>query len=99
MFKNIMANKLNMKKLAKLVKVMYDNPDGLWIRQMARVSGLPVSTVHHYLQMLSPLTEETQLGERPLMRVVRFRPEIMKKLDQGMSVNELVRIIRILKSV
>ena len=99
MFRIFMPKGINTAKLSKLVRALYENSDGLWVRELSRRSGLASSTVHHYLNLLSPLLEETGLGERPLIRVVKFRPEVMKRLDRGMTISELVKMLDILRKV
>ncbi len=94
-----MPRGINTEKLSRLVRALYEHPDGLWVRELSRRSGLASSTVHHYLNLLSPLLEETGLGERPLIRVVRFRPEVMERLDRGMTISELVKMLEILRKI
>ena len=99
LFNNTMAKTLDKKKLSMLVRVMYDNSDGLWIRELSRQSGLAVSTVHHYLNILSPLIDETTLGEKPFMRIVRLKPEVVERIDEGMTIEQILRTIEILRRI
>ncbi len=52
-----MVRKLNRDKMAKILEILRNYPDGIWFRELVRESGLPASTVHFYLEKLSPLIE------------------------------------------
>ena len=94
-----MTRVINRNKIALFIKTLYDNEDGLWIREISRRTGLAVSTVHHYINILSPILDETLLGEKPLMRVVRLKPEIIERIDDGLTVDEILRTIEIVREV
>jgi len=36
-------------KIAKIIRVLRKNPKGLWIREIARQTGLSKSTTHRYV--------------------------------------------------
>ena len=37
-------------KVKRIMKVLLDNPDGIWLRKLSRDSKIPLSTVHYYLE-------------------------------------------------
>ena len=38
------------RKIEKIVEVLRQHPEGLWIMEIARITKIPKSTVHRYLQ-------------------------------------------------
>ncbi|AJF59577.1 MAG: hypothetical protein QT03_C0001G0066 [archaeon GW2011_AR10] len=64
------AKKADEEKIKAIKKALKSRPDGLWIRELARASGLDKSTVSRY--MSSYLASETQqefLGRNKIIRL------------------------------
>ena len=96
-FNNSMRT-INSKKLSLVVNTIYRSPGGIWLREISRQTGLPPSTVHYYIGVLSPLLEDVSLGlGKGMLRVVRFKPEIQEKLSSGGSVSDVLRRVSLVK--
>ena len=90
------------KKIVSIVRVLLSNPEGLWLRQIAKKTDLAPSTVAKYLDSaLRPLVEESQLGEveKPLLRVVKLKPFVIERLQEGKSLADIMKILRLLSKV
>ncbi len=67
-------------KRAKIIAVLEKNPDGVWMRELARLSGLPFSTVQYYVTHL--LSGEVEIQE--LASMARTSPiKIVKIKSQA----------------
>ncbi|MBI2583498.1 MAG: hypothetical protein HYW25_02425 [Candidatus Aenigmarchaeota archaeon] len=91
------------KKIVAIVQVLARYPDGTWIRSIARDAKLHPTTVSHYLSgPLMFLVEESTLGSpdrKPLMRIVRLKPDVLDRLRQGDTVKQVIRLAGLLEKV
>jgi DNA-binding IclR family transcriptional regulator len=85
------------KVLAMVQVLLMSNPDGLWLRQVARETSLSPSTIARYLDtVLRPLVEDSPLGaQKPLLRVIRLKPFVIERLEVGGTLADVVRTVRI----
>ncbi len=61
-------------KLNKIKKVLKENPDGLWVREIARQANLDKSTVSIYLEKhLAGEVEEVFVSDNRWIKIVRLR--------------------------
>ena len=76
---------LNERKVLTIIQVLLEHPDGIWLRQVAKETGLSPSTVARYLEtILQPLVEENSLrAGKPLLRVVNLKPFVTDRLQAG----------------
>jgi|GEM_PF-2244321 DNA-binding IclR family transcriptional regulator len=72
-----MARKLNYENIRKIIRVLEKYPSGIWFRQLARETNLPVSTLHFYLKKLSGIVESVGYvndeGKYVGLRIVRLK--------------------------
>ncbi len=89
---------LDERKVLSIVQVLLSNPDGLWLRQLAKEAQLAPSTVSRYLDtVLHSLVEDTPLGgEKPLLRVVKLKPFVIQRLEAGQTLADIMRILRLI---
>jgi len=90
------------KKILSIVQVLLANQDGIWLRQIAKETGLSPATVGKYLDtVLKPLVEESSLGrsEKPLLRVIRLKPFVIERLQEGKTLADIMKILRLLDKV
>ncbi len=85
------------KKAMLIIKILYENPEGLWLREIAKRAKIHPSTVSHYIDtVLAPLVEDTKLGrEKPILRVIKLKPFIIDKLSRGESLSDTLRYLRL----
>ena len=49
------------RKIEKIVEVLKQHPEGLWVMEIARLTRIPKSTVHRYIQTyLAGVVEEVR---------------------------------------
>lgn len=88
------------RKIVRIIEILYQNPDGLWLRGIAEEAKISPSTVAYYIEtVLSPMVEDMSVGrtEKPLLRVIKLKPFVIQKLEEGASVSQILKILDILK--
>ena len=87
------------KKIMLIVKILYDNQEGLWLREIANRARLHPSTVSHYIEtFLAPIVEDRKLGEeKPILRMIRLKPLVIEKISQGESLPNILRYLKLME--
>ncbi len=88
-------------KIRLMVRVLYENRNGVWIRQLSRITGLPLSTTSYYIdKVIRPLIEDVRIGnENTILRVVKLKDGIIKKLDDGNEIDSIIKYMNLLKKI
>jgi DNA invertase Pin-like site-specific DNA recombinase len=64
----------DVEKIKLIRKVLRENPDGLWVREIARKTGLDDSTVSRYLaEYLDEEMEEVYSVKGQLIKIVKLK--------------------------
>ncbi len=87
------------KKISSVISVLARNPEGLWLRQIAKELGVSPTTVSKYVDgPLQPLVEDTSLGRagKPILRVIRLKPFVLERISQGQDINQIMKFLRII---
>ncbi len=89
------------KKIGKIVMFLAANPDGIWLRRIAKETGYSPATVAHYLEtVLTNLIEDVSIGTgKPLLRVVRLKPFVLEKLHEGRDLRQIMKILRLMGKI
>ncbi len=90
------------KKIISIVRVLLANPEGLWLRQIAKETQLSPATVGKYMDTaLASLVEENSLGrsDKPLLRVIKLKPFVFERLQEGKSLSDIMKILRLLSKI
>lgn len=90
------------KKISGIISALARNPEGLWLRQLARELNLAPATVSKYLNgILKPLVEETALGPeaRPMLKLIRLKPFVMERIHEGKSISEIMKTLKIFQNI
>lgn len=89
------------KKISRIVTVLAANPDGIWLRRIAKESGYSPTTVSHYIgTILAPLLDDVSLGAgKPLLRVVKLKPFVLEKLQEGRDIRQIMKILRLMGKI
>ncbi len=90
------------KKIIAIVRVLLAHQDGVWLRQIAKETQLSPATVAKYLDtVLKSLVEESSLGhaEKPLLRVVKLKPFVMERLQEGKTLADIMKILRLISKI
>ena len=92
---------LDERKVLAIVHVLLNHPDGLWLRQLAKETGLSPSTIARYLEtVLQPLVDDNSLGgQKPLLRVVKLKPFVIERLQAGQTLLDIMRMIRLIGKI
>lgn len=94
--------KLDNQKISLILGVLYRNESGLWLRELSKQTNLHPSTVNFYVErVLSPLLIDERVGndEKPILRVIRLKPAIIEKLNQGYNFSEIMKYIKMVENI
>ncbi|MBU5574860.1 MAG: hypothetical protein QXF15_03030 [Candidatus Aenigmatarchaeota archaeon] len=89
----------DIKKIQLILDVLYQYPSGVWLRQISKISKLPVSTVHFYLShYFEPFIEnigfKTESG-----RYLGFRLIKLKRMVNAADIFAYINLKRSIKSI
>ncbi len=90
------------RKISSIISVLARNPDGVWVRQIARELKISPMTVSKYAAgILKPLLEESRLGsgQKTLLLVFRIKPAVLQQIRQGRDINEIMKTARIISRI
>jgi len=89
----------NTKKIEAILIVLAGNPEGLWLRRLAREASLSTTTVSKYVTgPLKPLIEVVNLGEeKPFLRVVRLKTAVFQRIQEGQSIGDILRVYSLIQ--
>ena len=92
---------LDPNKIKDILIVLSENPEGLWLRQIAKQTSIHPSTVSKYIgSALKPMIEEQNLGgndeKKPIIRVIKLKPYVIEQLQQGKSVSSIYKIMKVI---
>jgi len=94
---------LDDRKIMVIFSVLVNNPEGLWLRRMAKEAGLSPATVNHYINtVLKPLVDDVSLGSgesKPLLRVIKLKPFVFEKIQEGRDINEILKLLKLMKKI
>jgi len=93
---------MDQQKLAKIIRVLAENPDGVWLRRIALKAGLHPTTVGNCIdRVLRPLVDDISLGpdEKPIMRVIKLKPSVLRRLEEGATLKQILQLSQIIKDV
>lgn len=93
---------VDQEKLAKIIRVLAENPEGLWLRRIALKAGLHPTTVGNCVdRVLRPIVEDVSLGpdDKPIMRVIRLKPFVLKRIEEGASLRQILQLSQVFKDV
>ncbi len=89
------------KKIASIISVLYQNPDGIWLSKIAEKAGLHPTTVTKYVEgALRPLVEDTTLAgpSKPILRVIRLKSSVLEELAKGKDIQQIMKLLKIMSS-
>ena len=85
-----------------LVGALLQHPEGLWMNKLAQLGNIHPTTATRYVEgILSPFVEETALAgkKKPYLRVVRLKPFVLQKLEEGRTLDQILKLLDILKDI
>ena len=93
---------LDNRKIALILGALARNPDGIWLRRIAKEAGITPATVGHYIDtVLKPLVDDTTLGEagKPFLRVIKLKPFVLERLEHGQDIKQLMKTLNLLQKI
>ena len=90
------------RKIVKIMGVLIGNPDGIWLRKLAKESGMHPLTVSRYLEeVLKPIIDEVSLeGEsKPIIRVIKLKGFVIERINAGESIYEIMRKLHLISKI
>ena len=74
----------DMKKVAAILETLKKNPEGMWIMELSRATGISKSTVHRYIHNELKNVIEESMSFSGLVKVYKLKDEYLKgEIDQN----------------
>lgn len=92
----------NANKISAIIGVLIKNQDGMWIRELARQTGMHPTTITKYVEgVLNPLVEDVSLGStsKHLLRVIKLKPFVIERLEQGQSLDKIMKMLSLMNKI
>ncbi|MFH0836890.1 MAG: hypothetical protein V1870_02055 [Candidatus Aenigmatarchaeota archaeon] len=93
-------SKLDPEKVRTIVQTLINNPDGMWIRQIAKQTSMHPTTATKYIHgVLFPMVDIQELSSergKTLLKVIKLRPMVIERLEQGQKIGEILRFLELL---
>ena len=89
-------------KIAALVSILARNPDGMWLRKLAKEAGMSPMTVSKYANTtLKPFLEDVSLAseKRSILRILRLKSFVIEKLREGKDLNQILKILALVEKI
>jgi len=90
----------DLRKVARMIEVLIEAPEGLWLREIAKRAGIHPTTVANYANsLLSPILDDVILGkdEKPILRVLKLKDEVLERIGRGETIEEILKSLVMLK--
>jgi len=75
-------------RVNKIIGLLIANPQGMWLRQLAIETNIPISTLHRYIEYeLQDIVESVgvkdERGKYFGLRIIRLKPKIVEVIESG----------------
>ena len=95
----MVKKKYDFGKIKRIVDVLLENEDGIWLRKLSKESKIPVSTLHYYLEsILSNIVDNIgardESGKFFGIRVIKLKTGVFNNLIHNNSVETLKKILK-----
>lgn len=86
-------------RLIRIINILASHPEGVWLRQLAKETNTPPTSIHRYIEEdLKEITEclgaKDEKGHYFGLRIIRLKPKIQDIAARG----EIDKIQRFLKN-
>lgn len=94
----------DMDKIRRIINVLLNNPEGIWIRGLAKQTKLPLSTVHYYLEnhlndFITNIGAQDEEGKYFGVRLVKLKKGVKSHMENGTSLKKLMKTRQILTDI
>ncbi len=91
------------KKISKILNILIKHPEGLWLRQISKYTGIAPSTVHYYInQTLSEIIENIGVKDKNGgyfgLRIIRLKPKIIENAEKK-GLNDIFNFLKLSKKI
>ncbi len=90
----------DLRKAARVIEVLREAPQGLWLREIAKRAGIHPTTVANYANsLLSPILDDVILGrdEKPILRVLKLKDEVLERIEKGEAIEDILNTLVMIK--
>lgn len=75
-------------RVNKIIGLLVANPEGMWLRQLAVETNIPISTLHRYVEYeLQDIVESVGVkdkrGKYFGLRIIRLKPKVVEVIESG----------------
>jgi len=86
-------------KIKRIIGVLLENKDGIWLRRLSKESKVPVSTLHYYLgsvlsNMVDNIGARDENGNFFGIRLIKLRNGVFNNLIQDRSDGNLKKLLK-----
>lgn len=98
-----MVRAKDVNKINKILVVLLKNPEGLWIRQIAKETNLALPTVHYYInKVINEIIENIGVKDRKGryfgLRIIKLKPKIKDNIEKN-GVKEIINFLKMSKKI
>jgi len=94
---------LSSEKTGRILSILASNPNGFWLRELARSCKYSHATVARYISNSSirPLLDDEPVGrpDKPALRFIRLKPFVIERLQEGKSLDQILRMLRVIEGI
>jgi len=75
-------------RIDKIISLLVASPDGLWLREIAKKTKIPIATLHRYIEsdladVVDSLGVKDEKGRHFGLRIIRLKPKILDVVESG----------------
>lgn len=99
----ISSKKPDIDKIKTILNTLRKYNEGLWLRKLSRECGIPVSTLHYYLDyylddLITSKGAKKKDGRYLGIRVIELKSGVKAKLENGVPLTKILKTKQILDS-
>ncbi len=94
---------LSSEKTGRILSVLASNPEGFWLRDLARKCGYSHATVARYItnSSIRPLLDDNSVGNsaKPALRLIRLKEYVIERLQEGKSLDQILKMLKLMERI
>ncbi len=97
-----MVKEKDRKKIKKILLTLVKTSEGLWVREIARETGIAKSTVHYYIdkvinEIIENIGVKDKSGRYFGVRIIRLKPKIRDTIEKE-GLKKVYKFLKISKN-
>ncbi|MBN2094537.1 MAG: hypothetical protein JW727_00665 [Candidatus Aenigmarchaeota archaeon] len=90
-------------RMDNIIKVLAAQPEGIWLRNLSKITKVPPATLHRYLERdLSDIVDNLGIkdgkGNHFGLRIIRLKPKVVDIIREG-GLERLRKFLEISKNI